>query len=300
MSLLRDIQDGAADGAVRLSDLLRKSKILAARLDNAELRLWLDKELNGYQADDELPSYRRVGPNRVVGDFTGPYGGGISNGEIPSASVDEADVSSLFHHRFVQGVAHYESLIAEDHAQGDGTFRVPWPGNALVRYAGRVYEDMTMMSARQQISRGTLVGLLDTVRNRLLDLALALERENPDVGEAPIGSEPVAPATVSQIVQNVVIQGGQNTVGTSRIEHQIANVTHDPDWDELKQQLLQLGIAGARADELRDALQADGSHGDPERVGPATRSWIARAAEIGTNVSSEVLTGLINRQLGGA
>ena len=70
VSLLREIQVGAADGSVPLSDLLRKTKILAARLNNARLADWVENELNGYAASDDLPPYRRVGPNRVIGDFS--------------------------------------------------------------------------------------------------------------------------------------------------------------------------------------------------------------------------------------
>lgn len=55
MSLLRDIQQAAVDSSIPLSDLLRKCTLLAARLQNDELRSWVARELNGYESADELP-----------------------------------------------------------------------------------------------------------------------------------------------------------------------------------------------------------------------------------------------------
>ena len=41
MSLLRDIQAVAIDSTVPLTTLLRKCKVLAARLSNAEFKQWV-------------------------------------------------------------------------------------------------------------------------------------------------------------------------------------------------------------------------------------------------------------------
>ena len=48
MTLLREIQADAVDTNVDISVLLRKCKVLAARLGNKEFNLWVERELNGY------------------------------------------------------------------------------------------------------------------------------------------------------------------------------------------------------------------------------------------------------------
>jgi hypothetical protein len=63
MSLLQDIQDAAVDAAVPISTLLRKCAVLAARLDNDELRAWVAKELNRYEKAEDVP--RLQGPGRT-------------------------------------------------------------------------------------------------------------------------------------------------------------------------------------------------------------------------------------------
>ena len=54
MSLLREIQDAAISSDVELSVLLRKCKVLAARLGNQDFKEWIDNELSGYKNVDDF------------------------------------------------------------------------------------------------------------------------------------------------------------------------------------------------------------------------------------------------------
>jgi hypothetical protein len=58
MSLLREIQEAAIDAKLPLATLLRKCKVLGARLGNGEFKEWVENELNGYTSTDDLPEYR--------------------------------------------------------------------------------------------------------------------------------------------------------------------------------------------------------------------------------------------------
>ena len=54
MSLLREIQSDAIDKNVDISVVLRKCKVLAARLGNKNFKLWVERELNGYKSREDL------------------------------------------------------------------------------------------------------------------------------------------------------------------------------------------------------------------------------------------------------
>src|SRR5262249_47160948 len=82
MSLLRDIQSTAVDSDSDVSTLLRKCKILAVRLGNAEFKKWVDQELGGYDNEEELPEYRKLAV-QSVGHFSGAFGSGLRNAPIP-------------------------------------------------------------------------------------------------------------------------------------------------------------------------------------------------------------------------
>ena len=88
MTLLRDIQDAAIDTNSDISFLLRKCKVLAARLGNSEFKNWVDQELNGYKNLESLPDYRFF-YGRSKGHFSGPYGSGIKNADIPLSCIDK-------------------------------------------------------------------------------------------------------------------------------------------------------------------------------------------------------------------
>ena len=63
MGLLGDIQSAIIDADRPLPAALRMAMVLAARLDNQLLRQWVDRELNGYLDDAELP----IGPSARLG-----------------------------------------------------------------------------------------------------------------------------------------------------------------------------------------------------------------------------------------
>ena len=60
MKLVNEIIELASDGKQPLAKVLRKCLILAFDLKNDELKYWTEKELNGFDKDDELPPYRSV------------------------------------------------------------------------------------------------------------------------------------------------------------------------------------------------------------------------------------------------
>ena len=70
-----------------------------------------------------------------------------------------------------------------------------------------------MTTAKHVLSLGILAGILDTVRTRVLEFALEIEKANPEAGEASLhGVPPVPPEKVERIV-NVTVYGGQQSFG---------------------------------------------------------------------------------------
>lgn len=59
-SLLTSLRNHMLDESEPLAGLLRKCLMLGAETGSDSLRQWARKELNGYNSDDELPSYRKL------------------------------------------------------------------------------------------------------------------------------------------------------------------------------------------------------------------------------------------------
>ena len=88
MTILEDIQAAAVDANSDLGTILRKCKVLAARLGSVSLENWLLWEANGYPEDVAVPNYR-IWPLDVKGYFSGPFGSGLQNAPIPSICLPE-------------------------------------------------------------------------------------------------------------------------------------------------------------------------------------------------------------------
>lgn len=217
VTLLRDIQDAAQDSNVDLADLLRKCKVLAARLKHAEFAQWVTRELNGYENAEDVPAYRRIAV-QSIGYFSGPFGSGISNAPIPAALLPEDMRHVATEQPFPQPVS---TLAAFSSGHGE-MLKGKWSGDliAYVQQRYPMYEHMVLADAWRVIPDAAIHGILDTIRTRVLDFVLAIEEAEPAAGEAEPG-EParVSKDTVTNVFHTVIQQGGQANIGTAGDAH---------------------------------------------------------------------------------
>ena len=137
MSLLREIQDLAASSSkdVELSSLLRKCKILAARLNHTDFKAWIEKELNGYDDTNSLPSYRIL-ETMSKGHFSGWGGSGLRNAPIPTYCLEEKHQKYVDNVYITEGISALEDLLSKS----DGTLHKPWRPQLLALYGTKFYE----------------------------------------------------------------------------------------------------------------------------------------------------------------
>ena len=206
MSILVEIRNDLVSDSAALTNTLRKSKILATRLSFPEFREWVDAELGGYSDIKNLPQYRRFrATNR--GTYTG-FGYILREQVVPTIRltgiVKDFAENLLVHH----GVGELENMLDSDMA----TFQVPWPHEYVgsSQEATKFSEDTFLLSAYKVIPRGLFVGVLENVKNKLLDFVLALEERQVD------GTNPLDQSTqaVARNIFHVTIQGDYNTVAT--------------------------------------------------------------------------------------
>jgi hypothetical protein len=88
MSLLREIQDAAIDNTTNLETLLRKCRVLAARLKNDQFKNWVQFELDGYPSREEVPDYRKF-HCQCYGHFSGPFGSGLRHAPISCFNLQQ-------------------------------------------------------------------------------------------------------------------------------------------------------------------------------------------------------------------
>jgi hypothetical protein len=302
MSLLRDIQNAALDSKVHLPDLLRKCKVLAARLGNPEFKSWVDAELNGYGEKENLPSYRSF---RVEshGNFSGFMGSGLQNASIPLSCLPAQFRDMLFIHHSREPISSLADLVSKE---GSGSFRVPWPADLVAHVGQDIYQDMNCLSAWQVIPRGGVVGMLDTVRTRVLNFVLEIESDAPDAGEAAPGVHPVPQERVNQVFHTEIYGNvGNVAAGSEGFSQSSVTTIAQGDFNSLRTYLTNLGVGPAELVELEDATAKDRTSRQ-DGMGEQTAKWLGKmisrassgALKVGTTVATTLLTKAIAQYLG--
>lgn len=301
MQLVDEIVDGAMRSSVPLADLLRKCRVVAQQLDNEPLKAWVKSELDGYpEGRASLPAYRILRIH-ARGMFVGPIA--ILNDQPLSPHVlDQKHREWATTAYLLQSLAVYERLLEDK----KGDLRMPWPAEIVVRYQADFIDDFTLNRAWQVIPVSAVLGLVESVRNRLLDFALELQG---NLAKAEQASVPIAPEKVTSAFTNIIL-GGTNVIGAviSGDVNQSGNkAVIKGNFASLVSVLADLGIPASESEALKSALQEDEAEtGNRTLEGSRVKAWMQRAigflgssaAKLSGTVATDVLTRALEAYLG--
>ena len=291
--LIAAIQDGAVSSSMPVGELLRRCQVIAARLRVPDFAAWVQYELNGYPEAAELPEYRIV-HGLVQGHFIGPFGSGVKNSVLPANNLPEElrDWARVAYLR--QPIAAIEQ-IASNSKQDN--VRFAWPGDLIALVQQDFYQGYALAQAWLSVSRSSFIGLVETVRNRILTLALEMEGVVEDGGGA---SSAAISGAVSQVFNTVIYgsvsnlaQAGQHVAQTSGIP--------TGDLAALLAELGKLGVSEEDTKELASAIEEDGAPQDG-KLGKRVAAWmgrmISKAASGTWNVATTTAATILPKLIG--
>jgi AbiTii len=297
MELLDQIIKGATGDTESLATLLRKCLVLASILKNESLKIWAESELNGYPGVDVLPPYRKIDRIIARGHFLGPFGSQLHDQPLSPHVLDEE-------HRGWATTAFLQQPIAayQDELMLKGG-RIDWPPMLTALYQTKYMDHMVLNRAWQEIAPSVFASLVDTVRTKILSLALELREQLGEVGDKPdkLAAEKVNQSVVYQIY------GGNNIIAaTAQTIHQAGRDIIIPgDLPSLLRALTHAGVEDVDAKQIISALTDDGAEGKPS-IGQKTLSVIKTVAQklvetgktISVSAATSVLTQLVLQYLG--
>lgn len=150
---IQKLKDDVTKTDVKISELLRRAKILASELGDKDFLKWAEGELSGYSK--EPPAYRLVRGE--------PKGWNPFRGWIPVLFSNSPETQkNLSEQRLRQSVSELEDLVASS----DGTLQINYPA-AGQKALGEALGMSTQYAMMFSTSR--VVAVLDTVRNKVLD-----------------------------------------------------------------------------------------------------------------------------------
>ncbi len=294
MTLLRDIQSSAIDSESKLSDLLRKCKVLAYRLQHDELSQWVEYELNGYPSQDDLPEYRKL-VCQPKGHLGGAFGSGYKNISIPVTSLPDKWRDWAKKCLLDLPISALEGLTK---GEGD-TLHIDWPAELIAIVSNNISSNYSLYAAWLEIPKNGVVAILDTVRNRILSFALEIEKENPDAGEAMPDDKPIPEEKVSQVFHTVINGNVQNVATGSTNFTQSGQFTiQKGDFESLSSFLKSEGVHEDDIEGLSVAIKEDGEAGPTKNLGSKVTGWMGKmlikagttAWNIGTSSAGTILT----------
>ncbi len=200
--LVEEIQAQAIDRKSSVSDLLRKVKLAAVKLNLDEAVEWGERELTGYTKAEDVPDYRIIRGSM----FSHPR----FHGQM-AISGDPETVIKLSTQRLFEPIASLESLLDQE---SNGTLMIKldeWITHRINQLNGGSHHPIYI-----HFTRSVIVTIIDRVRNMVLDWAVGLERQGI-MGEGLSFSvaEKEKAASVGQTITIGTLYGGMNNASVT-------------------------------------------------------------------------------------
>lgn len=164
-SIIQQLQIEAAEKNSSVVELLRKAKIAASKLELGDFLDWVEKELNGYKGTDFIPDYREI-----HGD---PRGWNPYHGWVPLMFTEDPKTQDLVSKRkVIQSIGTLEELVSNKNSSDNLQMPFSSEANQQISQAVGFTTRFTLM-----VSSSSIISILDTVRNIILDWSIKLEKE---------------------------------------------------------------------------------------------------------------------------
>lgn len=194
--LVLELQRDAMDSSISVAGLLRKALVVSRKLGVGEMEEWINHELNGYGEAKEAPAYRKVRGQTMVWN---PYHG------YQPLNFGNPEMGELYSRRTCgQSISELEELLVTK----KDTYEMPYSQAAQQRLVKAM--DVPLRPTLV-ISRVSIVGIIEGVRNAILEWSLKLEADGV-IGEGMTFSDQEraraqASSITYQIENQTVIHG---------------------------------------------------------------------------------------------
>ena len=163
-SIVLELQKEAMSSSSKVTDLLRKSLVVARKLKIKEFEEWITQEMNGYKLSsiNEIPNYREI---RGHIQHFNPY-----HGWSPVIIKDEKVVDLFEINKVAEPVTEIENLV---NSESEYLFML------LPQGIQNILSDYFNQTTQYQLRFGKSQGrqIVDTVRNIILEWSLKLEED---------------------------------------------------------------------------------------------------------------------------
>lgn len=296
LSLLYEIQKSVVQQDADLSSVLLKLRLLASRLGSDVLEEWVKHESEGYPMEIAVPAYRII-PVTYTGTFSGPGGASIRNAPIPSYVIEKMAGESWVQFQVRESIGAIADLLR---STNEGNHAGIDSSNLILLLQGKVYAGYACNSINGALSGPSLGEILHSVRGRILELTLELEKSIPAATLVTFGAPPAGDTQsdkVQQISQQIIYGNVETAVGIHGSSSVHVSVNRG-DKESVISYLESFGIPNEDASEFASLIESEKPSSEVEPFGKKAKQWLAANLEkaakgtwnVGISVSARVLS----------
>ena len=258
-----ELQAFSSDPSMDIVATLMKAKMIAVKLGLPEITEWIELELNGYPTNNSAPDYRRgQGQLKAFNPF---------NGWIPvEFGQTDVDVQKKFKtFTVIESISSLQRLATL--GENTANLVVPLEIASMLGF-GRQH----IPEIRWFFSIGFVHGLINSVRQKILDWALDLEQKGI-LGEGLKFSQ-VEKDAASMTVHNITnIHGNVNNsgvIGSGNSDITQNNNITAGDFNSLERQLKEWGVSDEDVKTLHQAIEESAIPSSTDNFGGKVGGWL--------------------------
>ncbi|CAH0991006.1 hypothetical protein SIN8267_01107 [Sinobacterium norvegicum] len=253
-----------------LSDALIKTKVLLHKIGQKDLVSWVNKELNGYKDDDDLPDYRIVGAQVLVSATNGAY-------EVRSHPVPLGHLDVDYRNKLERGIMPQSlSVIEELTANREGSLQsnIPMEMNGLLSEG--LANGYIVQRAWCEVPMASASNILMQVRSRLLDFILELSEEFSSANTEEEIKERANKFDAENLFNHTIFGDNTTIVVGSENSQNISNTNLKNDFSALAEELKSNGVSSEDIVVLKQAVDSDSNYPVTKKneFGPEVKSWM--------------------------
>ena len=186
---------------ISLNIALKRLIVLAADMNDNDLKVWAEKEINGYNTDDEVPEYRKICSHSFY------YNGFTSNLQVTNVPLDirylnEDTLKMIEYHELREPLLSLEKYVKEfkDGFNLDLTMLAP----EVLKNSGR---RLQCISIYQKFNVSQIEKVLQTLSSKIMNIFIKLDKEFGCLDNLDIGCEKQQKKKLNetkQVIQQII------------------------------------------------------------------------------------------------
>ncbi|GAB1260791.1 AbiTii domain-containing protein [Aurantivibrio plasticivorans] len=246
MQLIDQILEILSKESPSLEDALIKTKVLLHKLGEKESIDWVNKEINGYEPEDEVPSYRVVSCEPRV-TATDGYRVRLNDSPAVTKHLSEELIDYLTKVEMRESISGIHHLAF---GEGDALTR-PIPPEFWRRLA-EGYNDLEVVFAHCQIAKSQILRIHTFIRSRLLDFILELSEKIPkDAKEEDVLADS-GNFKAGHMLKNAIFGDNATIIIGHGNQQQVSNSIGKNDFEALAESLQEHGVEWHELNELKN------------------------------------------------